>query len=118
MFVSRPLSEYISVKGNEIVLSNCVMLNVQNELILNNSELVMEELTKPKVDDIVSQCNTYIYLKNNGGDLGDSYSRKAIYIIPNSDFIDKIYVSASTEICEALYRHYEKNTKDMIVKII
>lgn len=50
MFVSGPLSEYISVKGNEIVLNNCVMLNAQNELILNNGEPVMGELTKIKMN--------------------------------------------------------------------
>ncbi|CAG8601195.1 980_t:CDS:2 [Racocetra persica] len=242
MFVSKPLSEYISVKENEIVLSNCIMLNAQNELILNNNEPVMGELTKikinfvkflrlrkslygivygistqdilikksylqmiekieydhthhekrgciiigspgirkihfslylafylacryspadiiykqlfqgyscvlhvkpnisvmkildltrefpqdshirkyyapiwteekiwtvwnvkyknkiPKIDDVVSQCDAYAYLKNDDGDLGDNYSGKAIHIILNSDFTDKIYVSASTEI--------------------
>ncbi|CAG8831929.1 11678_t:CDS:2, partial [Gigaspora margarita] len=295
MFVSGPLSEYISVKGNEIVLNNCVMLNAQNELILNNGEPVMGELTKIKMNfvkflrlrkspygivygistqdilikesylqmiekieydrthhekrgciiigspgigkthfslylafylarryspaDIIyeqlfqgysralhikpnmkvmkildltrefpqdsfyiadsvipapwktiftflvttpkrkyyapiwteeeiwtvwnvkyknkipenrvkelitrwgciprlSQCDAYVYLKNDGGDLGDNYSGKAIHIIPNSDFTDKIYAPASTEICEVLYRHYKKNTKDIIVKII
>ncbi|CAG8612942.1 7658_t:CDS:2, partial [Racocetra fulgida] len=234
MFVSGPLSEYISVKGNEIVLSNCVMFNAQNELILNNGEPVMWELTKikmnfvkflrlrkslyeivygisiqdilikelylqmiekieydrthhekrgciiigspgigkthfllylafylarqyssadiiyeqlfqgyyralhvkpnisvmkildltlkklitrwgciprcvfdeydykPKVDDVVFQCDAYVYLKNDGEDLGDDYSGKAIYIIPNFEFMDKIYVPASTEIYEAL----------------
>ncbi|CAG8830763.1 32696_t:CDS:2 [Gigaspora margarita] len=73
---------------------------------------------EPKVDVVVSQCDAYVYLKNDGGDLDDNHSGKAIHIIPNSDFTDKIYVPASTEICEALYRHYKKNTKDMIVKII
>ncbi|CAG8504969.1 5075_t:CDS:2 [Cetraspora pellucida] len=57
---------------------------------------------EPKVDDVVSQCDAYVYLKNGGGNLGDNYSEKAIHIIPNSDFTDKIYVPASTEICEAL----------------
>ncbi|CAG8747861.1 4176_t:CDS:2 [Dentiscutata erythropus] len=54
---------------------------------------------EPKVDDVVSQCDAYAYLKNDGGDLGDNYSGKAIHIIPNIDFTDKTYVPASPEIC-------------------
>ncbi|CAG8434875.1 766_t:CDS:2 [Diversispora eburnea] len=199
-FMSGPLSEYMSVKGKEIILSNHVMLNAQDELILNNGELVIVESKKitmnfakflrfrkspdgivfgistqdilikrsylqidrnekdakgyiiyeqpfqenslvihiksnvsvfkissfkveyppvkelivrwgciprrvfneynyePNVDDVVSQCDAYAYLKNDGGDLIDNYSGKAIHIIPNSDFTNKKYVPASTEI--------------------
>ncbi|CAG8840039.1 12286_t:CDS:1, partial [Racocetra persica] len=53
---------------------------------------------EPKVDDVVSQCDAYAYLKNDGRDLGDNYSGKAIHIIPNIDFTDKTYVPASPEI--------------------
>ncbi|CAG8505192.1 7523_t:CDS:2 [Ambispora leptoticha] len=45
-FMLGPLSEYMSVKGNEIILSNRVMLNAQDELILNNGESVVEESEK------------------------------------------------------------------------
>ncbi|CAG8608357.1 1154_t:CDS:2 [Dentiscutata erythropus] len=73
---------------------------------------------EPNVNDIVSQCDAYAYLKCNGGALGDNYSGKAIHIIPNSDFTDKTYVPASTEICEALFRHYKDYTKEIIIKVI
>ncbi|RIB10448.1 hypothetical protein C2G38_2106062 [Gigaspora rosea] len=73
---------------------------------------------EPEVDYIVSQCNAYAYLKNDGGDLDDNYSGQAIHIIPNSDFTDKTYVPASTEICEALFKHYKNHKQDIIVKII
>src|SRR5438105_1188360 len=39
-FTSEPLSRYIEVKGNEIVLGDNVMLNAQDQLIFNNGELV------------------------------------------------------------------------------
>jgi len=73
---------------------------------------------EPKIEDIISQCDAYAYLKNGGGDLSDNYSGKAIHINPTSDFTDKEYLPASTEICMALYRHYENHTKSTIVNII
>jgi hypothetical protein len=41
-FTSEPLASYIKVNGNEIVLDDCVMLDAQNRLILNNGKLVNE----------------------------------------------------------------------------
>ena len=38
-----------------------------------------------------------------------------IHIYPSSDFKDKKYVIALTEISEALYDHYAKNTKEIII---
>ena len=73
---------------------------------------------EPKIDDIVSQCDAYMYLRNDGGDLKDNYSGKAIHIYPSSDFKDKQYVIASKEILKALYDHYAKNTKDIIINVI
>ena len=41
-FASEPLSKYLKVEGNEIVLDDHVMLNAQDKLILNNGETVIE----------------------------------------------------------------------------
>ncbi|PKC16381.1 hypothetical protein RhiirA5_407128 [Rhizophagus irregularis] len=43
---------------------------------------------------------------------------KKPYIFTHSNFKDKQYVITSPEICKALYDHYEKNTKDIIVNVI
>ncbi|PKB95385.1 hypothetical protein RhiirA5_436823 [Rhizophagus irregularis] len=64
------------------------------------------------------QCDAYMYLRNDGGDLKDNSSGKAIHIYPSSDFKNKQYVIASKEILKALYNHYAKNTKDIIINVI
>ncbi|CAB4419897.1 unnamed protein product [Rhizophagus irregularis] len=43
---------------------------------------------------------------------------KKPYIFIHSNFKDKQYVITSPEICKALYDHYDKNTKDIIVNVI
>ncbi|CAB4436443.1 unnamed protein product [Rhizophagus irregularis] len=73
---------------------------------------------EPKIGDIVSKCNAFRYLTNEGGDLNDKYSGKAIHIYPSSDFKDKEYVIASAEISRALYDHYAKNAKNIIVDVV
>ena len=73
---------------------------------------------EPNLNYLVSKCNVYNYLKNDGGDLDDDYSGKLIHIIPSSKFQDKKYVPASSEICEALYKYYENYTKDTIINVI
>ena len=73
---------------------------------------------EPDIKDVVSQCDVYKFLKNDGGDLEDDYSGKVIHIIPGPDFTTKTYVPASVEICEALYRYYENHTKDTIINVI
>ncbi|CAG8479909.1 222_t:CDS:2 [Rhizophagus irregularis] len=64
------------------------------------------------------QCDAYMYLRNDGGDLKDNSSGKAIHIYPSSDFKNKQYVIALKEILKALYDHYAKNTKDIIINVI
>ncbi|CAG8605532.1 12692_t:CDS:2, partial [Acaulospora colombiana] len=133
MFMSGPLSEYMSVKGNEIILITTPKSGRWHEYVKGRvgkyyapiwteeeiwdvwNEIFDEYDDEPNVDDVISQCDAYAYLKNDGG---DNYSGKAIHIIPNFDFTDKTYVPALTEIWEALYRHYEKHTKDTIINII
>ncbi|CAG8816950.1 5166_t:CDS:2, partial [Gigaspora rosea] len=73
-----------------------------------------EYYDEPKVDDVVSQCDAYVYLKNDSEDLDDNYSGKVIHIIPNSDFTDKIYVSASIEISG---KFFEMVAHDILRKV-
>ncbi|GBB91236.1 hypothetical protein RclHR1_01840033 [Rhizophagus clarus] len=67
---------------------------------------------------LVSKCDVYRVIKNDGGDLDNEYSGKIIHIIPNNNFTDKKFVPASAEVNEALYRHYETHTKDAIINLI
>ena len=73
---------------------------------------------EPDLSYLVTRCDVYKYLKDDGGDLDDKYSGKIIHIIPNADFTDKKYVPASAEIREALYRYYENHSKDTIINVI
>jgi hypothetical protein len=73
---------------------------------------------EPDLFEFISQCDTFTFLRGEGGDYNDNYTGKAIHIIPSSDFMERKFVPASEEIFEALYKHYENNTKDRIIEII
>ena len=78
----------------------------------------VEHNDEPDLAYLVSKCDVYRVIKNDGGDLDNEYSGKVIHIIPNDDFSDKTYVPASAEVSEALYKHYETRAKDAIINLI
>ncbi|GES98250.1 crinkler (CRN) family protein, putative [Rhizophagus clarus] len=78
----------------------------------------VEHNDEPDLAYLVSKCDVYRVIKNDGGDLDNEYSGKVIHIIPNNNFTDKKFVPASAEVNEALYRHYETHTKDAIINLI
>ncbi|CAB4403843.1 unnamed protein product [Rhizophagus irregularis] len=88
----------------------------------------VEHNDEPDLEYLVSKCDIFRVIKNDGGDLDNEYSGKVIHIIPNDDFTNKTYVPASAEVSEALYRlfhsvynnyrHYETRAKDAIINLI
>src|SRR5687768_3226684 len=68
-------------------------------------------LTMPR-NDIIARCKVHDYIDNEGEDLGDKYSGKAIHIHPKPNFKDKEFIPASEIISKALYENTKKTTKD------
>jgi hypothetical protein len=73
---------------------------------------------EPKISELLSHCDVYSFLKNEGSDKNDNYSGKSgkiIHIIPHSNFTD---VPASDEICEAMYLYYKSQAKNQMIEIV
>ncbi|PKY46515.1 hypothetical protein RhiirA4_461400 [Rhizophagus irregularis] len=109
IYMTEPLSKYMKVEGNKVVLVDSVMLNSEDELIFSPDGIVYGIETRDilikklylqmikKIELDLSKCDVHKVIKDNAGDLDNEYSGKVIHIIPNDDFTDKTYVPASAE---------------------
>ncbi|CAG8592907.1 9181_t:CDS:2 [Funneliformis mosseae] len=77
-----------------------------------------EYYKEPKISEVIAKCNVHDYIENEGEDLGDKYSGKAILIRPKQNFTDKEFIPASEIISKALYEKYKNSTKDSIISLI
>jgi hypothetical protein len=77
-----------------------------------------EHNKEPKIKDVIAKCNVHDYIDNEGEDLGEKYSGKAIHIRPKPNFKDKEFIPASEIMSKALYEKYKKSTKESVVSLI